>query len=256
MKSPLKSPKGHKEPKEARHIIKEEEVVVPREKRTERKAKVKAGQKIGLVVKMQEEEEEETDENADIEDKDLDETEDTKDETEKDLERGNICSMIKTEDKQIDEAKPDNEKAPTKKDDTTYHQQTAKPAFGLFWLSPSTPSVTVTGSISTSIINPIPAPKISNETEIEALEEIIIIKDEPESKTHTSINPRTSKSPTSSSSSFSPGSSRRTSPSPQPEKQLERTPQKRRAGTTSTPRPQKAHKRSRKSVDEDEGEDI
>lgn len=245
IKSPLKE---QKVPKGMKHITME----MQKEKRSERKAKIRAEHKIGAVVKNEEmyEEEEEVEENS------LDKTNDKVGEEQTEAQKSNTgLTIVKVEHGYRSNNMLDADQTPINNGNSLGYLEVPQPTFGLFQLSPSTPPGIFPPLTQTPALNIIPAPEIDDETENETWGNTIAVKREPESNPTATINPRLIGSPAGSSSSFSPGSSMRTSASPLTSgmKQLEGAGQKWRS--TNNSRVRKTRGRSRKTV-EDEDEDF
>lgn len=206
----IKSPsKGHKVSEETKEIVKEK-----KEKRAGRKAKTRAEQKIGVMVKneeMQEEEEEEAGESAGFENNSYG-TNATDSEGGVDVAQINAgLPVFKMEDEYIDNTALNTYQAPTNNDGVSDLLETInQPTFGIFQLSPPITSDIFPAFVTNSLPSIIPPP----EGEIEAWGGTITIKHEPETNPTTTVNPMLIASPVDSSTSFLPTPPMRASVSP------------------------------------------
>lgn len=208
---------------------------IQKEKRTERKAKVRAEQKIGIVAKSEGMPLEDDDgEHAGGEAKGGDAGNKNEEESVR-AGHSDKPTAFKTEDKSM----ADSGLSP--KVDTFNHFGSPHPALGLFHPVPTSPPTPVPASSRVQV------PELDDETDIEVWGMSITVK--PESGFNAStVGVPTPTSPYSSSSSFSPASSARTSASPPAQSQ--RASLKRRGDSI---RVCKTRSRSRKSVGDGEG---
>lgn len=246
LRTPLKQPK---EPKEMKNITKE----LQKEKRTERKAKIRAEHKIGAVVKNEEmqEEEEEAEASAEFEGNNMYGTNDGVNGEQTvtgQIDFGPV--IVKIENGymganmlNMDQTLPNNDNIPS-------FLGATQPAFGLFQLPPSTPPNMFPTFVPDPLMSITPAlsHEIVDETETEAWGGTITIKHELEHNPNT-INPMFITSPAGSSASFSPGSSS-VSPSVFSGKQPTQ-----KWHAVSNSRARKTFGRSRKTAD-DQDEDL
>lgn len=236
-------------PSKIKPIIKE----LQKEKRTERKAKIRAEHKIGAVVKNEEmQEEEEVGESAEANGSHLYQNGGYNGEQTAAGQSNFGPAAVKIEDGYMGVNMLSTDQVQTNNDNNTpAFVEVTQPAFGLFQPPPSTPPNLFPDFASAPLlnINPMPDHGIDDETENEAWGTTITIKHATAPNPNDTINPMFITSPVGSSASFSPGSS---SASPTT---FSRKPPAQKWNPASNSRVRRIYGRSRK-INEEEDEDF